>query len=248
MAASRRAVIFDLYGTLVDAVIDEESASFWDAFARDLGGMGGRITGGELKSTYRDLIREEGAHKEEGFLLDGVFTNLLTRCGIPASKESRNAVGDAFRKRSLVSLDKKPYTDELLALLKKSGCLIGLLSNTEELVTRHDLEVLKLTDSFDSVILSSAFGVKKPDPTIFQEMLQRLAVTGDEAVFVGDTFDADMAGCLGAGIVGIFLTAGEPGLKAGIEADHRGHLVCAGFSTPEIIAALQEFGFNLALT
>jgi putative hydrolase of the HAD superfamily len=248
MAAPRKAVIFDLYGTLVDAVIDEESASFWDAFAGDLAGMGCRMTGGELKARYRDLILEEGAHKEDGFLLDGVFTNLLTKCDIPASSESIHAVGEAFRNRSLVSLDKKPYTDELLALLKNSGCLIGLLSNTEELVTRHDLEALKLRDSFDSVILSSAYGMKKPDPTIFQEMLRLLRVTVDEAVFVGDTFDADMAGCLGAGIDGIFLTAGEPGMNAEIEADHCGHLVCAGFSAPEIIAALQRLGVNLALS
>jgi putative hydrolase of the HAD superfamily len=245
MAPVRKAVICDLYGTLIDAVIDEESAVFWDRFACDLAEMNCKMTGSGLKMAYRDLIRAELKHKEEGFLLDGVFTKLLSRCGLPVSTELVNAVGEAFRKRSLVQLTRKPYTEQIIGLLKKNGYAIGLLSNTEALVTRYDLKALGLQDCFDCVVLSSSCGAKKPAPRIFRETLASLGVAGDEAVFIGDTFDTDIAGCLGAGIDGIYLTENDTRSISKIEDEYHGHVVCSAFSASGIITALQKLHLTL---
>ena len=52
----------------------------------------------------------------------------------------------------------------------------------------------------DAVIDSSVVGYAKPDPRIFEITLERLGVAPAEAVHVGDTPGADVAGARAAGI------------------------------------------------
>jgi putative hydrolase of the HAD superfamily len=241
-----KAALFDLYGTLVDVEADEESLRFWEALASDLFQGTCRLTGLRLKELYHDLIHEEGQHKPEGFLLDGVFSKLLSLCGMASSKTNIEVVGEAFRKNSLVALKKKPYTDEVLSKLRERGYLTGLISNTEEALSRYDLKALGLDRSFDEMILSSAFGIKKPEAGIFQEMLARLRIKADEAVFIGNSFDEDIVGALNAGIKAIFLTQSDSKTRSGIEARHDHRVTCAGFSVEDVISALQKTNFSLS--
>jgi epoxide hydrolase-like predicted phosphatase len=44
----------------------------------------------------------------------------------------------------------------------------------------------QIADAFDVMVISAEVGVKKPDPRIYQIVLERLDVTPEEAVFVDD--------------------------------------------------------------
>jgi HAD superfamily hydrolase (TIGR01549 family) len=96
------------------------------------------------------------------------------------------------------------YEDALPVLeeLRRHGLKLGLVSNTgrdlDEFVAHHSLDV-------DVVLGSRAFGRTKPHPTIFQAVLERLAVQPAQAAMVGDSPEDDVEGAQAAGIQRAFL-------------------------------------------
>lgn len=244
MAGIRKAVLFDLYGTLVDVRVDEDAPRFWDALALEAFGPGWRRSGQELRGLYLRLLHEMAGEHAEGFMLDGVFSRLLACYGVDPSARAVAAFAGTFRRHSLVRLEKKPYTDDLLCTIREEGYALGLVSNTEALLTDYDLEILGLHDRFDAVVLSSRVGFKKPDRSIFDLALKRLGVAAWECVFVGDNLVDDIAGAQGAGMDALYL--GEAAAQPfGSTAGQR--VLRAGFDLGVILAALRELGFRIPL-
>lgn len=241
-----RAVVFDLYGTLADILVDEDRASFWNRLAASYFGAHDCAEGGELRRVYHSLMREQASHAVEGFLLDAVFEQLLVEFKVEPLAENLARFGAAFRRESTVALRKKDYSDALLTLLAVSGYKIGMVSNTEALLTAHDLEVLRLPDVFDSLVLSSAVGVKKPDRRIFEIALDELGVQPEQAVFIGNSYQDDALGARDAGLKAIFLT--EEPLAAPCQSAGDDRLACPGFTLAEILAALASLGFPVRQT
>jgi putative hydrolase of the HAD superfamily len=83
---------------------------------------------------------------------------------------------------------------------------LGIVSNfaipecVHKLLERHDL-----TKFFDVVIVSGAVNKRKPSPEIFQKALTKMGVDAKNAVFVGDTIDADVQGPRDAGMKTIYI-------------------------------------------
>jgi putative hydrolase of the HAD superfamily len=92
----------------------------------------------------------------------------------------------------------------------------GLETLLGDLRTRHRLAVVSnthspvmvpallaragLTAMFDAVVLSVDVGRRKPHPAVYAAALDALGVPASEAIFVGDTYDADYAGPIAAGL------------------------------------------------
>jgi putative hydrolase of the HAD superfamily len=241
----RRAVIFDLYGTLVDLEVNEDTLLFWNALASDLLGSERRVSGKVLQDAFMRLVRKVSGHIGEGFMLDTVFSGMLEELGLIPTPDNISAFAEKFRKYSITHLSKKNYADDLLCAIRTSGYQLGLVSNTEALLTAYDLKVLSFPERFDAIVLSSSVGVKKPDKRIFEIILGRLGAQPKDCVFVGDTFDDDIAGALNAGIDTVFLTA-STSVTSVCGDEHRGRIVCAGFDLKEIIGALRRIGFAIS--
>lgn len=62
------------------------------------------------------------------------------------------------------------------------------------------LECLSLSPRFDTILISDAEGISKPNREIFDRALQRLDLNHAHAVYVGDHPDVDVAGARGAGM------------------------------------------------
>jgi len=83
---------------------------------------------------------------------------------------------------------------------------LGIVSNfaipecLSKLLEMHGLDVF-----FDVVVVSGAVNRRKPNPEIFQKALEKLGVGASEAVFVGDTVDADVQGAKSVGMKTIFI-------------------------------------------
>jgi HAD superfamily hydrolase (TIGR01662 family) len=83
---------------------------------------------------------------------------------------------------------------------------LGIVSNfaipecVDKLLERHGLDGL-----FDAVVVSGAVNKRKPSPEIFEKALKKLNVLAENAVFVGDTVDADIKGAKSAGMKAIFI-------------------------------------------
>ncbi len=98
----------------------------------------------------------------------------------------------------------RPYPGMKATLdeLSRAGYRLHILSNNSSILT-WQLSVLGITDAFDTVTWSEEAGVEKPASGIFEISLERIGAGPDEVVYVGDSFEADVVGARGAGIVPI---------------------------------------------
>ena len=77
---------------------------------------------------------------------------------------------------------------------------IGIVSNNLFDEQRDKLEHCGLAGFVDALVVSERVGVSKPDPAIFVAALDALQCDAAEAVMVGDSWAADIAGARAAGI------------------------------------------------
>lgn len=107
--------------------------------------------------------------------------------------------------------DVLPMLDELRAVPGPDGTpAIGVISDWGSSLPAI-LETLGLGPYLDFVLASGAAGHAKPDPAFFRMALERSGVPAGEAVMVGDSYQADVAGARAAGMDGILLTRPEGG-------------------------------------
>lgn len=90
----------------------------------------------------------------------------------------------------------------LLEALRNRGLRLAIVSNTAspEWLLLPVLERQGLVERLDAIVLSSEVGKRKPHPAMFERALADLDVGADEALFVGDRLDADIAGASRVGM------------------------------------------------
>jgi putative hydrolase of the HAD superfamily len=84
--------------------------------------------------------------------------------------------------------------------LDKRGYRLGIISNV--ITTREIpdwLEADDLKQYFQSVVLSSVLGRRKPDPEVYWEAARRIGVPPEKCVYVGDNPSRDVVGTRNAG-------------------------------------------------
>ena len=214
---SCKAVIFDYIGTLVNcrgySMADSE-----DNLYRALKAEGFNIE----KQTFLDayncahkkyrVIRYE--HYQE--VTNAVWvTEALGNLGfnVTAGDERIKSGLDVFFQDFIDTLELREGAVELLAEAGKNYRL-GLLSNfTYGPVIRKSLRKIGIHQHFQAIIVSEEVGWRKPSPVIFQDMLQRLGVTADEALFIGDSPLEDIKGALDMDIKTVFVPSQFNSLK-----------------------------------
>ncbi len=111
----------------------------------------------------------------------------------------------------VVALDHSAYSNsispekealEALSDLAGAGYRLGLVSNVtlRPDLMRADLEASGLLEHLSATVFSSEVGVRKPDPRIFREALERLGVEPFGTVFVGDRLFDDVTGAQAVGM------------------------------------------------
>jgi len=237
-------VLFDLYGTLADIKIEEKSEDFWrylylNTFAGQKAGSAAK-----LKNLYEDVIKDalkDGV--KPGFLMQIVFARLLDNLGISEQEESPVAFARQFRKHSIINLQLKPYTLELLEILNDQHITAGLLSNTEAILTHYDLSALGIEKYFSRIFLSSEINIEKPDKKAFDIAMNELDIHKEQAVYVGDNMNDDVFGALNASMDVVFINNDK--LDVSIISGFKNKMVIAEPSLESILQALQSLGVKI---
>jgi FMN phosphatase YigB (HAD superfamily) len=121
---------------------------------------------------------------------------------------------------------------------------LGLCSNFSHSETA--LAVLAdagLRDRLDprALVVSDAFGLRKPRAEIFAEVVARLGVDASDTLHVGDSLRADVAGAGKAGLRTVWITrrVSDPGAAlAAHEGPHPDHVIGDLAELPDLVAAL----------
>lgn len=158
-----------------------------------------------FEASYR-FLREAWYNAEWGLRAPSrgtVMAKALEAIGVPAQRIDVQACLRAYDWQPIAGVVPFPDVAEVLALLSDSDLQLGLITNTDLPMWMRDveLEAHGLLPHFATCRISAAdFGLLKPHPAIFKEALNCLNVRVDEAVFVGDNPEADIAGAQSLGM------------------------------------------------
>ena len=102
-----------------------------------------------------------------------------------------------------------PYKETPVLLSSIKGIYrLGLVTNFPDGPTaRRAFEKFGFGAVFDSMVVSGEVGFRKPNRIIFERALSELRSTPEQAVMVGDTFDADIVGTKKMGMKAILIDA-----------------------------------------
>ncbi len=115
---------------------------------------------------------------------------------------------------------------EVIQSLHERGYKLGIISNvitTSEIpdwLAAEDLERY-----FKSVLLSSSFGRRKPDPSIYLEAARRAEVDPAKCAYVGDNFSRDVSGTRAAGFGMIIILPDPAEADDPVPVEHQPDLV-----------------------
>lgn len=91
-----------------------------------------------------------------------------------------------------------------LERLRNMGLRLGVVSNWD--MRLHVLiERVGLKAFFEFILTSAEAGRRKPDPTIFRQALERLALPSEQVVYIGDSYEDDVVGAQEVGIMPLLL-------------------------------------------
>ena len=102
-----------------------------------------------------------------------------------------------------------PGAIETVKALRDAGFKIGLLTNGNEAVQNGKIDVIGIRPLLDTIVISEAVGLKKPDPAIFQLAATNLNEPPDACLFVGDNPEVDIIGAAAASMQTAWFRNGE---------------------------------------
>jgi putative hydrolase of the HAD superfamily len=154
----------------------------------------------------RMIARVDGAERNEPDIMRAYFRFALEALNLPVTATTEQAMEPLVRKTREGRLWTvvEPGTAEVLEALRRHGCVLGVISNSNGTV-EGSLEEVGLRRYFAFVIDSSVVGVEKPDPRIFQLALERGGVRAADATYIGDLYHIDVRGAEDAGLGAILL-------------------------------------------
>lgn len=110
---------------------------------------------------------------------------------------------------------------EQLSETRALGWSIGVVTNGDAEVQARKLAATGLDVAVDSICISGAEGVRKPDPRIFTLAMERAGARSQTGWMIGDNPQADIAGARGVGLRTVWLSRGRPWPIADFEPDHQ---------------------------
>jgi putative hydrolase of the HAD superfamily len=185
-----RAVIFDLWQTLVPWNVDEANR-FYDAMAEAVGVESDR---------FREAWLAGRPSRETGPIADHLH-GLFGELGVDGDVDELLGLRREWTKRALVP---RPDALETLAELRRRGHRLGLISVCSQDVPEVWDET-PLAGALDETVFSCDVGVSKPDPSIYRIACERLGVEPADCLFVGDGANDELPGAERVGMTAMQL-------------------------------------------
>ncbi|WP_299088489.1 HAD family hydrolase [uncultured Metabacillus sp.] len=161
-----------------------------------------------FEGLWGNFLDEEENFKKMAEIVPGyrkdAWTKGLQACGID-DPEYGALLAEEFpaqrRKNPFVYEETFNVLDEL-----KGKYRLLLLTNGSPDLQNTKLEITpELVPYFEQIIISGAFGRGKPDASIFKHALEKMNLTKDEAIMVGDNLMTDILGASRVGMKSVWI-------------------------------------------
>jgi putative hydrolase of the HAD superfamily len=189
-----KAVIFDLDGTLLNR--DESVKLFIERQYNRLNKIVGHIPKEKYTTRFIELDNRGYVWK------DKVYQQLVDEFAI-AEITWEELLQDYISefKDSCIPF---PNLTRMLEELKSNDLLLGMITNGYGQFQMENIKALGIEKYFDVILVSEWEGMKKPDPRIFNKALEKLNVSPNESIFMGDHPENDVNGAKKVGIKGLW--------------------------------------------
>ena len=196
-----KAVIFDLFGTLVDLLSEEEYKA---GHAQWTAGL--NAPQDDFRKVWSSTIVERDTGRFGS--LEGDLLNALRVLGLQATddqiRQAMNARLDLFRK----NLTPRKGAIETLTALRARGLKTALIS-----VCGGEIPPIWPETDFaplmDCTVFSCVVGLMKPEPKIYQLACQDLGIRPDECLYVGDGGSHELAGAEKVGMHSVLIKVAD---------------------------------------
>ncbi|HEY2791976.1 MAG TPA: HAD family hydrolase [Micromonosporaceae bacterium] len=200
MVGSFRAVIFDFFGTLTEAV---KRGPAHERIALRLGCTPAAFTKA-LDQTF--LMRSVGALGDPAHALAVV-------AGLAGARPSRTTLESVLAARiAAVRADITLRRDAVpvLATLRRFGLRTGLISDCGPELPEF-LPDLAVAEHIEASVFSIEAGCRKPSPRIYEIACRRLGVDPVDCLYIGDGGSQELSGADAVGMTAVRLTAPDLG-------------------------------------
>lgn len=251
MSSRRRihAILFDLDDTLIDWSGMTEDYSIvlrphLDNVYNYLAAQGHVLPDCDnFSRLYKEIVIAHWNEAKKTWLavsLGGVLEDLLQSLELDVTQIDYDALMRAYDARPVRDVVLFDDTIPVLETLRQQAYKIGLITNSMMPMWMRDieLEAYAIMDYFDVRITSGDTGYIKPHPIIYQKALGLLGVEPQEAVFVGDRPDYDIAGANDAGLTSVLMA--PPYLERELNNVKPDHIISCLSELLPILEALEK--------
>ncbi|MBW3583518.1 MAG: HAD family hydrolase [Euryarchaeota archaeon] len=207
---SVRLVLFDLVGTLLDEESDYEAldgimAETVDRF---------RLTNdpeelsGEFTLAFMEVLRGEPEEDDEPATFipfqeaaKEVWSGLLVHHGIVPTEKDIAWFWDTYLDIQRRTWRAYPEVVDTLKELQSDNVLIGIVTDADRYMLEDVIPAVGIEPYIDLAVSAEEAGHAKPHPALFRLALERTGIPASEVVMVGDSYERDVEGARGAGIL-----------------------------------------------
>lgn len=169
------------------------------------------------RTRYLPIIEQQG---ESAFRLQLIYDLLVEQGVKDVSAESAAALQENFDSDRLEAFDFYPGIVEFLAEARKLFTLV-VITNGPEFSQIPKIEAVSLADHVDHIIIGGQEPEQKPARSIFEKALRLANCGAHEAIHVGDSLAADIAGAHDSSITSVWIQHQQPlDAELGINPHH----------------------------
>jgi len=195
-------LIFDLFGTLVEYEAGSNSQDFFRSYkkATKLGCAIGYEDDIQVWDSAFLKMEQATAQDNSEFHLNEVCDLLVIELSLDTTRAEKDQLARQYMEDWTALASPVPDASGLLKRLSKHYRL-ALISNTHYPPMSHALlNGMALTGLFEVVTLSVEVGRAKPHPLIFELTLEKLGLSAEQAIYVGDSCERDYKGAMSVGM------------------------------------------------
>lgn len=208
-----KAVVSDIYTTLIDIKTKEEDTEVYEHLATYLKYQGIYLSADELRWFFFEKKSLQKKYNKETYPENDyrrIWYEILYENQYAYSGPNINTstiVSDIVKlQRSLSTRKIKLYSGVYAALSAlRQRYRLGIVSDAQVDHAYPELKMLGVYGFFEAVIVSAEFGYRKPDVRLFGECLRRLGVAPSEAIYVGNDTFRDVKGANDAGLKSVLI-------------------------------------------
>jgi putative hydrolase of the HAD superfamily len=214
-----RAIAFDLNGTLVHILTEDDRDDIFRAIGHVLTYQGIDLRRHEVRDLYFQTLRQQRKASSEEYpefdavsvwraIVDARATDFTRALPIGKREQLPVFLAELYRGISRRKLGLYPHVRKVLNVLQENHRL-AIVTDAQSAWARGELHKVGIGDYFDPIVVSGDHGFRKPDRRLFEYALSAMGVEAGETLYVGNDMHRDIFGAREAGLTTVLFDSDQ---------------------------------------